>query len=59
MSSLLLLAEILAVSIEQLLGVQPAAKRCGLAPKVQQQTERIQRPPTAQQRSVMLADKHR
>jgi transcriptional regulator with XRE-family HTH domain len=40
----------LAVSIEELLGTQPAAKNRGQAPK---QIERIQRLPKAQQRFVM------
>ena len=53
MSSLALLAETLAVSIEELLGTAPAAKKRGPAPKLQQQIERIQRLPKAQQRFVL------
>jgi transcriptional regulator with XRE-family HTH domain len=52
-SSLPLLAETRAVSIEELLGTQPAAKKRGPRPKLQQQIERIQRLPKAQQRFVM------
>jgi transcriptional regulator with XRE-family HTH domain len=53
-SSLPLLAETLAVSLEELIGTaRPAAKKRGPAPKLQQQIERIQRLPKAQQRFVM------
>jgi hypothetical protein len=42
------------VSIEELLGTaQTASKKRGPAPKLQQQIERIQRVPKAQQRFVM------
>ncbi len=53
MSSLPALAETLAVSIEELLGTTQPAKKRGPAPKLQQQIERIQRLPRAQQRFVM------
>jgi len=52
-SSLALLAETLAVSIEELLGNTLPAKKRGPAPKLQQQIERIQRLPKSQQRFVM------
>lgn len=53
-SSLPVLAETFGVSIEELLGTtQSAAKKRGPAPKLQQQIERIQRLPKAQQRFVM------
>ncbi len=53
-SSLPVLAETLAVSLEELIGTErPAAKKRGPAPKLQQQIERIQRLPKSQQRFVM------
>jgi len=53
-SSLPVLAETLAVSLEELIGTaRPAARKRGPAPKLQQQIERIQRLPKAQQRFVM------
>lgn len=52
-SSLPLLAQTLAVSIEELLGIAQPTKRRGPAPKLQQRIERIQRLPKSQQRFVM------
>ena len=54
-SALPTLARALGVSLEELLGEESAeaAKKRGPAPKLQQQIERIQRLPRAQQRFVM------
>jgi transcriptional regulator with XRE-family HTH domain len=54
-SALSTLARSLGVSLEELLGEESAAaaKKRGPAPKLQQQIERIQRLPRAQQRFVM------
>lgn len=53
-SSLPVLASTLGVSMEELIGTPPAAaKKRGPTPKLQQQIERIQRLPKAQQRFVM------
>jgi transcriptional regulator with XRE-family HTH domain len=54
-SSLPPIARYLGVSIEELIGepVSPAARKRGPVPKIQQQLERIQRLPKAQQRFVM------
>ena len=54
-SSLPVIARYLGVSIEELIGEPPsaAAKKRGPTPKIQQQMERIQRLPKAQQRFVM------
>jgi transcriptional regulator with XRE-family HTH domain len=47
------LARTLGMSIEELVGEQPAAAKRGPAPKLQQQIERIQRLPKAKQRFIM------
>jgi transcriptional regulator with XRE-family HTH domain len=54
-SSLPVIARFLGVSIEELIGEPPsaAAKKRGPTPKIQQQMERIQQLPKAQQRFVM------
>ena len=54
-SALSTLARALGVSLEELLGEESAAaaRKRGLAPKLQQQMERIQRLPKAKQRFVM------
>lgn len=53
-STLPVLARTLGVSVEELIGAPPAAaKKRGPTPKLQQQMERIQRLPKAQQRFVM------
>jgi transcriptional regulator with XRE-family HTH domain len=54
-SSLPPIARYLGVSVEELIGepASPAAKKRGPTPKIQQQLERIQRLPKAQQRFVM------
>jgi transcriptional regulator with XRE-family HTH domain len=54
-SSLPRIARYLGVSIEELIGEPPSAatKKRGPTPKIQQQIERIQRLPKAQQRLVM------
>ena len=54
-SALATLARTLGVSLEELLGEESAAaaKKRGPAPKLQQQMERIQHLPRAQQRFVM------
>ena len=54
-SSLPVIARFLGVSIEELIGEPPsaAAKKRGPTPKIQQQVERIQRLPRAQQKLVM------
>lgn len=53
-STLPVLASTLGVSMEELIGAPPAAnKKRGPTPKLQQQIERIQRLPKAQQRMVM------
>lgn len=53
-STLPVLAGTLGVSMEELIGAPPAtAKKRGPTPKLQQQIERIQRLPKAQQRFVM------
>lgn len=54
-SSLPVIARFLGISIEELIGEPPnaAAKKRGPTPKIQQQVERIQRLPRAQQRLVM------
>ncbi len=53
-SSLPVLARTLGVSMEELIGAPPAtARKRGPTPKLQQQIERIQRLPKAQQRFVM------
>jgi transcriptional regulator with XRE-family HTH domain len=52
-SSLPLIARLLGVSIEELMGEEPAPGRRGPAPKLQQQIERIQKLPRSQQRFVM------
>ena len=54
-SALSTLARTLGVSLEELLGEESAAaaKKRGPAPKLQQQMERIQHLPRAQQRFVM------
>ncbi len=54
-SSLPLIARSLGVSIEELIGEPPSpgARKRGPTPKIQQQIERIQRLPRAQQRMVM------
>jgi transcriptional regulator with XRE-family HTH domain len=54
-SSLPVIARYLGVSIEELIGepVSNATKKRGPTPKIQQQIERIQRLPKAQQRFVM------
>jgi transcriptional regulator with XRE-family HTH domain len=53
-SSLPVLAKTLAVSVEELIGTaQPASRKRGPAPKLQQQIERIQRLPKSQQKFVM------
>jgi transcriptional regulator with XRE-family HTH domain len=54
-SSLPVIARYLGVSIEELIGEPPgaAAKKRGPTPKIQQQMERIQQLPKAQQRFVM------
>jgi transcriptional regulator with XRE-family HTH domain len=54
-SSLPLIARFLGVSIEELIGEPPSAtaKKRGPTPKIQQQVERIQRLPRAQQKLVM------
>ena len=54
-SSLPVIARFLGVSIEELIGEPPsaAAKKRGPTPKIQQQVERIQSLPKAQQKIVM------
>ena len=54
-SSLPVIARFLGVSIEELIGEPPsaAARKRGPTPKIQQQVERIQRLPKAQQKIVM------
>jgi transcriptional regulator with XRE-family HTH domain len=54
-SSLPVIARYLGVSIEELIGEPPSAasKKRGPTPKIQQQMERIQQLPKAQQRFVM------
>jgi len=47
------LAKALGVTVEELMGEEPAPARRGPAPKLQQQIERIQRLPKSQQRFVM------
>lgn len=53
-STLPVLASMLGVAMEELIGTSPvAARKRGPTPKLQQQMERIQRLPKAQQRMVM------
>lgn len=54
-SSLPVIARYLGVAIEELIGESPsaAARKRGPTPKIQQQMERIQRLPKAQQRLLM------
>lgn len=47
------LAQVLAVSVEELLGAEPKAKRRGPAPKLEKHFERISRLPKARQRFVL------
>jgi transcriptional regulator with XRE-family HTH domain len=52
-SSLPLIARLLGVSIEEIMGEEPVPARRGPAPKLQQQLERIQQLPRAKQRFVI------
>jgi hypothetical protein len=54
-SALLILAQALAVSVEDLIGTTPAAtaKKRGPAPKLQQQMERIAKLPKTKQKFVI------
>lgn len=52
-SALRTLARTLGVSLEELLGEEASTRKRGPAPKLQQQIERIQQLPRAQQRFVM------
>jgi transcriptional regulator with XRE-family HTH domain len=51
--SLPLIARLLGVSIEELMGEEPAPAKRGPTPKLQQQIERIQKLPKSRQRFVM------
>jgi transcriptional regulator with XRE-family HTH domain len=52
-SALPVIAKLLGVSLEELVGEEPRAAKRGPSPKLQQQTERIQQLPKTRQRLVM------
>ncbi len=52
-SALPVIAKLLGVSLEELVGEEPRAAKRGPSPKLQQQIERIQQLPKTQQRFVM------